>query len=216
MWILDSQKGKIQTIAKGVRKIKSKRGGHIDTFNLIRSSIHAGKTFDIITETVSVNTFNELKSQFKFHFFYLAELINKITLTDEEATLLFEIIYDFLDNATNESFLKILSSVELKILKLLGFTPNLKTFSDTDSEFNLDDLFYVNPNEPGFTSEHVGGIQISSTVIKAMRFLISQNAQNCSRLNVDKNTTILISRINRNWIQSVLDTRFKSLLLIKD
>jgi len=42
--------GKVRVIAKGVRKISSRRGPYLDLFNEIKITLHKGKTWDTVTE----------------------------------------------------------------------------------------------------------------------------------------------------------------------
>ncbi len=44
-------KGKLRTLAKGIRKISSKRLGHLELGNYLKAVLYQGKTFAIITET---------------------------------------------------------------------------------------------------------------------------------------------------------------------
>lgn len=48
------RRGKFRVIAKGVRKISSRKRGHLETFNLCRVSCAEGKNLDIVVEAESL------------------------------------------------------------------------------------------------------------------------------------------------------------------
>ena len=51
--------GKISLLAKGIRKLKSKKRGHLEVFSHIKFSASRGHGMDIITEVETINTFSK-------------------------------------------------------------------------------------------------------------------------------------------------------------
>ena len=76
--IFTKQYGKIRVIAKGVRKISSKRGSHVEVFNHVIASLHKGKGLDMLTEVSSIPSHESIRSD--LHrvgaAYYLCELID--------------------------------------------------------------------------------------------------------------------------------------------
>ncbi|MBI4099768.1 DNA repair protein RecO [Candidatus Microgenomates bacterium] len=72
--------GKIKAVARGVRRLKSRRAPHLELFNLVELVLHHGQTFDTITEAKIINDFAEAKKDLKLtgYLFYLAEVLDKI------------------------------------------------------------------------------------------------------------------------------------------
>ena len=73
--------GKIRALAKGVRRMKSRKGGNVELFNQVSLVLAKGKNLDIITEV-------ELKNSFRFWrqnlnrvgvAYYLVELVESLT-----------------------------------------------------------------------------------------------------------------------------------------
>ncbi|EKD66911.1 MAG: DNA repair protein RecO, partial [uncultured bacterium] len=52
--IFSKKIGKLRVIAKGIRKISSRRGPHVDLFNEVSMMLHHGKTMDIVTEVTTI------------------------------------------------------------------------------------------------------------------------------------------------------------------
>ena len=57
--IFSKQQGKIKVLAKGIRRIKSKRAPHLELFNYTTLILHHGKSFDIVTEAKIINDFSK-------------------------------------------------------------------------------------------------------------------------------------------------------------
>src|SRR4051812_22198826 len=54
--------GRVTVIAKGVRKLKSRKRGHIEIFSLIKFQAVTGKSMDILTEAEVINDYEEIRS----------------------------------------------------------------------------------------------------------------------------------------------------------
>lgn len=211
VWIL-SPKGKISAIAKGVRKISSRRAGHIEIFNHNKFSLNEGKSMDSLSEIVAISDYSALKKHFTFHIFFLTEIIDKITLEDYEAKIIYDLLIKTLDNANLENFKSLLVAFEIKLLKILGFEPNLRTFQDTENDFDINKNLYLNHLTPGYTEKNNNAEQISPTIIKCQRYyLTTESIDATMSLKVDSNTIDEMLKINATWLQNVLDIKFKSL-----
>ncbi len=77
--LLSKGKGRINAIAKGVRKPKSRKSASIDLANRASFSLARGRTFDIITEVKLLNSYqNNKKSMLKIaSVSFILQLINK-------------------------------------------------------------------------------------------------------------------------------------------
>lgn len=51
--------GKISVLAKGVRRITSRRAGNVELLNRVSMYLHRAKSFLILTEAISLNTFQK-------------------------------------------------------------------------------------------------------------------------------------------------------------
>lgn len=78
--VFTRQLGKIKVLAKGIRRIKSRRAPHLELFNQVELVLHSGKTFDTITEAKVIDHLSPQKQQLKLsgYLFYLAEVLDKI------------------------------------------------------------------------------------------------------------------------------------------
>jgi len=133
-----SQKfGKIDLLAKGVRRTKSKKRGHLEVFNYVKLSASKSKFIDIITEAEVVEPFSEIrKSLNKISLaYYFVELINKTVPEMEINQNVFDLLLGYLDKLKKTNSLKSLKKeYEYSLIGQLGFWPKGKNI-DNPSKF---------------------------------------------------------------------------------
>lgn len=108
--------GKIKAIAKGVRKITSRKGGNLELFNHCVLFLAEGRNLDIITEVQVVNSFRQLLGDLKkiADAFYIVELVDSLTPYGQSERPVFYLLVGALGNLDIERF-------EIELLKRLGF-----------------------------------------------------------------------------------------------
>ena len=121
--------GKVEVLAKGVRKITSRRSSHIELLNLVRfHSIKTSKNF-ILTEIVLINSFEKRKDTLKQCevAFLVCELIDGLCPYGMVNRELFSLVVRFLMGGefSDEALLHF----EMNILSLLGYWDVEKKFS---------------------------------------------------------------------------------------
>lgn len=131
-----SQKyGKLTLLAKGVRKVKSRKRGNLEVFSKISFSASKAKGFDILTEAKIINDYKEIRSGLKkiSLAYYICEVVNKITREDEASPEIYRLL--------TTAFKKLQKTKELKKLRLkfvynllvaLGYWPKDKKLVDAD------------------------------------------------------------------------------------
>lgn len=77
--IFTERQGKVGALAKGVRKITSRRLGALELGNQIKALVHHGKSFDIITEVEVVDDCNVRRDAVRLGgIIFLSELVNSL------------------------------------------------------------------------------------------------------------------------------------------
>ena len=126
--LLSEDKGKISGIGKGVRKVSSRRGGNLDTLNLIDIQLNEHKSGqNYITEVKTIKSFRKIKEDLELsgQAFYMVELINKFVDQDENVKSVFDLLVASLENLQNGNgavSLK-MNKYEIKLMQILGYQP---------------------------------------------------------------------------------------------
>jgi DNA repair protein RecO (recombination protein O) len=140
--VLTQRYGKISVIAKGVRKITSRRAGNIEVLNLVKLHMFKAKSYTL-SEAEAVETFDELKTNLTLSTtaFHIIELIDRLVPEEQKNERLFDLavaILKILEENPRQIFVR---AFEVKILGILGFWGH-ETIEELDHEsaYLLDQL----------------------------------------------------------------------------
>lgn len=126
------QKGKISVVAKGVRRITSRRAGNVELLNRVSMYLYQGKGMPILTEAEGIENFSSLKENLKLSTvaFHIIELVDKLTAENQENRILYEHLVQVLKRMKKNPRQILIRAFEVKILSNLGFLSFLgkKTF----------------------------------------------------------------------------------------
>lgn len=134
--VLSKHFGKLSLLAKGVRKIKSKKRGHIEIFSKLKFSAVRGGGMDIITETETIDDFKGVRVNLnKISLaYYFCEVINKITQEDGHPSSVYILLSTVLEQLEKETELKKLRMKFIyDLLTDMGYWPLSKKLIDADT-----------------------------------------------------------------------------------
>jgi DNA repair protein RecO (recombination protein O) len=135
--VYSKEKGKISLIAKGVRRPKSRKRGHIEVFSRVNFQAVSGKGIDIMTEAEMIDNYKEIRQSLKkiSLAYYFMEVIGKITHESEINIRVYELLSVSLEKLRNTIFLKKLRLEFVKnLIIILGFWPENKVLPDIDEK----------------------------------------------------------------------------------
>lgn len=121
--VFTHQRGKISIIAKGVRRITSRRAGNVELLNRVLMYLHQTKGLPILTEAKALETYPKLKADLTLstHTFHIIELVNKLTAENQENRILYEHLVEVLKRLEKNPRQILIRAFEAKILSNLGF-----------------------------------------------------------------------------------------------
>lgn len=120
--VLTKVHGKISVIARGVRKITSRRAGNVELLNLVKIGLFHGKGYTL-TEAESIETFPRIKSNLAISTaaFHILELSNKLLPENDPNFRAYDLIIATLRKFEENPRQLLLRAFEIKFLDLLGF-----------------------------------------------------------------------------------------------
>ena len=116
--------GKISAIAKGVRRPRSKKGGHVELGSWCKLFVAKGKNLDLLTEVETkkafgIDNFSSTKANKIYH---LLELVESLTQHEQKNQKVFFLLLQYLDEISKGNSFDLISSVfKVKLLSELGF-----------------------------------------------------------------------------------------------
>ena len=116
--------GKKSFVAKGIKRLTSKKRGTLEPFSEISFSATETNALPILTETQSLNHFSGVRSDLKkvTVAYYFLELVSKVSYEGQKDEDLYKIVYKYLKVLENTSRLKTLrKSFAKEILVHGGF-----------------------------------------------------------------------------------------------
>jgi DNA repair protein RecO (recombination protein O) len=155
--IFSKDHGRSSLMAKGVRRPKSRKRGHIEIFSRVRYQGISGKGIDLMTEAEIIDDFKEVRASLKkvSLAYYFTEVTGKITHEGEGNLGVYELLVDSLEKLKTAKLLKKLRlEFVQKIIILLGYWPHTKVMSNPDEV--LEEII-----ERQIYSKRVGKIMLS-------------------------------------------------------
>ncbi len=123
--IFTKQKGKICCLAKGVRKINSKRAPFLELFNQIRLYLVKGWNFDLISEVELIQNFPHIQRKLTkiSQVYWLVELIEKLSAEGQKNLIIYNLLLTYLEKINKENYLptELMLEFQKKLLLTLGF-----------------------------------------------------------------------------------------------
>ena len=123
------ERGKVRAIAKGARKIRSRKAGHLEPFTRVTLQLAKGRDLLIVTQADTLDPYlalgaNLVKTGYAS---YALELLDRFTYEEEtENQAIFRLLTDILTRiATEPDPWLALRYYEVRLLDLLGFRPHL-------------------------------------------------------------------------------------------
>lgn len=135
--------GKLRVVAKGVRRLTSRKRGSLELFNRVVIFLAKGKSLDIITEAETKDNFNQwrgdlLRVGIAYH---LAEVVSKLTREGQEHKKVYELLhnaYSELENIDFWALYNFITNFKKQVLGDLGFWGHGKEMGDVD--FYIEEL----------------------------------------------------------------------------
>jgi len=127
--VFTRQYGKIHLLAKGVRKITSRRSGHIEVFHRSSLTIRVGSGIDTLCEASTINAYQTLISDITSvsYAYYACELVDRLTPDRQKQEEVFELLAAVLSALEHAQTIAkrnaVMTSFALSLLRVLGFLP---------------------------------------------------------------------------------------------
>ncbi len=184
--IFSQKLGKVNVLARGVRKITSRRAGNVELLNRVSVFLHPGKNFYILTEASSINTYQRLKEDLTLstYAYHLIELVDRFVLENQDNR---QIYYDFvnvLEKLSTNPRQIFIRAFEVKILSASGFWS-------------------------------LGEVEVSDSVREILGKLRDLNWDKIEQLEVNQDQALELEQVLRYYIERVIEGQLKSRQFLK-
>jgi DNA repair protein RecO (recombination protein O) len=175
--IFTRQKGKLKTIAKGVRKVQSRKGGHLEPFTYSSLLLATGRTWYLISQAEAQQIYPNLTADLETlgYASYLVELVDRFTYEEEENPPIFNLLRNSLSrlDGGEQPAPLVVRYFEIRLLDLLGFRPELKNCVVTGNPIQPENQFFSaalgGVVSPGAGKNLQGAVPVSMPALKYLR-----------------------------------------------
>jgi DNA repair protein RecO (recombination protein O) len=169
------EEGKLRAIAKGVRRLRSRKAGHLEPFTRVKLMLAHGRDLWIVTQAETVAAYLALREDLEriAHASYAVELLDRFTYEEGANRPLFDLLAITLQRLNEgQPPFTLLRYYELRLLDLLGFRPELFRCVGCGDEIQPQDQFF-SPLLGGVLCPRCGSQDASARPISvnALRFL---------------------------------------------
>lgn len=139
--------GKLRAVAKGARRLRSRKAGHLEPFTHVSLLLARGRDLWIVTQAATVEAYLPLREDLLLTGYaaYVLELVDRFTYEEGENRALFQLLVETLArlNQDSESALAV-RYFDVRLLDLLGFRPQLYQCVRCSEEILPQDQFFSN------------------------------------------------------------------------
>lgn len=218
--VFSADQGKLQLLAKGIKKTKSRKAGHLELFMHATIQVAEGRNFGIITQADTVEGYRALREDLDkiSHAYYLVELIDRFTEDHDPSFPIFELLALTLarlsDGTGPEPFLAI-RYFDMHLLRLTGYQPQLHFCIACSSQIEAEDN-YFQPGDGGVLCPTCGekrpqSRRLTLGALKVLRFLQTRPWEEAAKLQLTETTQRELERVMLDYISYILERKLKSI-----
>ena len=209
--------GKIEAVAKGIRKPKSKMAGHLELLTYSQLNLARGHNLDTVIGAQTIDSFINLKNDLMLTSsgLYSAELINQFSVSHSANPPLFELFWETLRRLDKaESPELTLRYFELHLMDMSGYRPQLhECVACRDTLKPVDNVFGPGAGGilcPNCKYEHPSAFPISVDALKVLRLFQRSAFEVVGRLKINNELGQELKIALSAYIRYVLEREVKS------
>ncbi|MBS1251513.1 MAG: DNA repair protein RecO [Anaerolineales bacterium] len=231
--------GKVRAVAKGVRKITSRKSGHVELFTYSNLLIAKGRNLDIVTQAETIKPFRVLREDLAriTYAYYIAEVVDHFTEERDENRPLFDLMLATLDAFEQTADIRRTTRYfELRLLDAVGYRPQLFRCVQCNQEIEPVENYFglaaggvvcpdcvVNTAEgtiiretyaetyAGHGARPAAVRPITVNALKVLRFMQREPYATVDHLNIRRETHSEMERLLHHYLTYLLERDLKSI-----
>jgi DNA repair protein RecO (recombination protein O) len=144
--------GKLRAVAKGARKLRSRKAGHLEPFTRVTLMLARGHDFWIVTQAETVEAYLPLREDLvrTGYAAYVIELLDRFSYEEGENRSTYSLLVDTLQRLSGgEDTFQAVRYYEIRLMDSMGFRPQLFRCVEGGEEIRAEDQYF---------SAHGGGV----------------------------------------------------------
>jgi DNA repair protein RecO (recombination protein O) len=220
--VFSREQGKLRCIAKGVRKIRSRKAGHLQPFSMVKLMLARGRDLWIITQAELIDAFQPLQADLTLvgYASYVIELVDRFTFDEDANPSLYRLMTQTLKRLTEAEHPEmVLRYYDIRLLDLMGFRPQLFHCISCEKEIVAEDQYFsaslggVLCPHCGYERSHARGISL--VTLKYMRHFQRSAFQAAMQAPYRAGVLREMDDVLNDYLQYVLERRLNSPVFIR-
>lgn len=231
--LLTPGQGKVRAVAKGIRKPRSRKAGHLELFTRTKLLLAVGRDLDIVTQAELVDAYRPLREDLlrSAYAAYMVELLDRFTPDEQENPELYDLLGQGLAWASQARDLALAARYyELHLLGMAGFQPQLYRCVNCGRTLQPEDQFF-SPAEGGVVcaqcgrpadrqavhdgAQRSGWLPLSLNALKLLRFIQNNPYATVAALTISGRTQAEVEYLVARYITAILERQLKSVEFLK-
>lgn len=208
--------GKLRVVAKGVRRPRSRKAGHLELFTRVDLLLAKGRDLDIITQAEMSETYPGLRDDLVRlgHAAYVMELLDCFSVAEENRPL-YRLVVDTLARLSEGAApAAVVRFFELRLLELVGYRPELFHCVGCEREVRPEDQ-YFSAKEGGVLCPECGSARrgaspVSLGALKVLRHYQRSTFAQASGARVSHAAHAEVERLMEAYLTHLLERRLKT------
>jgi DNA repair protein RecO (recombination protein O) len=196
IWLYTPEMGKLHAVAKGVRKPRSRKAGHLEPFTRANLLLAHGRDLPLITQAETLDAFLPLRDDLRRTTYaaYMVELLDRFTYEGSdsphgESHNLYRLIIETLSRLCQPLDPDLVSRYyEVRLLDLVGFRPQLFHCAVCEREIQAEDQYFSAQQGgvlcPNCGARFSGSRPISMKALKYLRHFQRSNFTQAARVEL--------------------------------
>ena len=156
--VFTKKKGKIKALARGVRRMESRKGGNVELLNLVTFFLAEGREMDTVLEVETKNAFQPIKEDLitSGYAYHIVELLDRLLPEREPHPEILTLAVETLTWMTKRPRQIAVRAFEIKLMRALGFWSRSQIHTDAAllqiieilEEASWEEIFQIDLTKP--------------------------------------------------------------------
>jgi len=215
--------GKFHALAKGVRKLTSRKAGHLELFMRSQLLLARGRDLDIITQAETIDPYRTLREDLirTTYASYTIELLDRFVEEANENRPLYDLLVATLNRlCASDDLALVVRYYELHLLSLVGYQPQLFRCVGCGKMLEPEDQFFSAAHGgvlcPACGSTYrAEALALSLPALKVLRFAQTHPFAELANLRLRAALHAELERVTQHYIVFILERNLKSVEFLR-
>lgn len=190
--LFSPDQGKFDAIARGVRKSRSRMGGHLEPLTRSRVMLAQGRSLDVFTQAETVEPYRTLREDLDrtAAAVYCAELLDAFTVEHHDQRELYRLFVEVLQTLDAGYSVQVTRYFEVQLLALTGYEIQADACAACGRRLAAEDTLFA-PAAGGLVCHQCrstagAGRLLGVTAVKVLRFARTATIERFAALRIDE------------------------------